>query len=566
MAFLRGGTGVWSTGGTSMTVAIVDLSTVVAGMVVHLETSGLIAGDGYIIATVTPSGTSGGTLTFTSALPTYPGSAKTIAINTLGFNGSGIAYYVAQNVAIQNAIASMLGAGFSADGNSRVLDINKANAGALSEINFKIGGTAQFRVDQVTVSSVEYFRIRRTDDGSTWYNVATIRRDTGAIDLAGSLSMSGGFSGGLPDEAITGPYNFKLSAAVASNALTINVLTAAGATPSTASPVKIPFQAADGTITVRTVSAALSLVVSSGSTLGAVANVPFNLTVAAFDDSGTIRLGVINPVSTTQGMTIEQTGVASSTAEGGAGAADSAQVWYTGSAVTSKSFALLGRLEWSSGLATPGTWGTAPSKQVRAEPNFLVPRRRWKRTVFTSTGTWTKQSWTRLVVSQVIGGGGGGGANAAGPVGSGGGGGGGGYSYKEIANAGATETVTIGAGGAGAGGAGADGSAGGTSSFGSHHSATGGGGGTRGDYGGAGGAPGVGSSGDLNLPGQVGGAGTSSGSWYAGGGCAGGIGGGGGSNGGAAAQGGGGGSGTGNYGTAAARAGGAGFAIVDEFE
>jgi hypothetical protein len=55
-------------------------------------------------------------------------------------------------------------------------------------------------------------------------------------------------------------------------------------------------------------------------------------------------------------------GIASSTAEGGAGAADAAQVFYTGSAVAAKAYITLGYMTWESGLATAGTWSAVPTR------------------------------------------------------------------------------------------------------------------------------------------------------------------------------------------------------------
>jgi hypothetical protein len=135
--------------------------------------------------------------------------------------------------------------------------------------------------------------------------------------------------------------------------------------------------------------------------------------------------------------------------------------------------------------------------------------------VYTTPGanTWTKATYPGMtaVIVEVIGAGGGSGGTAA----TGGAesaiaaaGGGGGYSMKRIAVAtlGATETVTIGAGGtAGASGNNAGGT-GGTTSFGSHLSATGGGAGGGGGNAATGNpsgtAGGIGSSGDLNLKGE----------------------------------------------------------------
>lgn len=157
-----------------------------------------------------------------------------------------------------------------------------------------------------------------------------------------------------------GARNYSLAASVAGNALTIALKDDAGADPAANSPVLIPFRsatAATGTVTWQAVRAATSLTVSSGSTLGTTNSTAFRLTVVLFDDSGTLRLGVINPTLTV----VNDTVVASSTAEGGAGAADSANVYYTGTAVTSKAFRVLGYLDYPSGLGTAGTWSAAPT-------------------------------------------------------------------------------------------------------------------------------------------------------------------------------------------------------------
>ncbi len=111
---------------------------------------------------------------------------------------------------------------------------------------------------------------------------------------------------------------------------------------------------------------------------------------------------------------------------------------------------------------------------------------------FTSSGTWTKPAGVNKVIVELVGGGGAGGFGASGGAGAGG------YSKKFISSGlGSTETVTIGAGGL-ATGAG-NGNNGGSTSFGSHLSATGGQGG-----GGSGFEGGIGSNGNINLRGERG--------------------------------------------------------------
>lgn len=169
--------------------------------------------------------------------------------------------------------------------------------------------------------------------------------------------------------------------------------------------------------------------------------------------------------------------------------------------------------------------------------------------VFTATGTWTKPADCRKVKVTVVGGGGGGGGNY------GGGGGGGGTSIKYIdVTAISSVSVTVGTGGGSE-------TAGSTSSFGTHCSATGGGAGVNA---GNGGTAGTGTGGDINIRGNAGDRAVNGG--FCGGGGSSFLGGGGGANNGTGGDGvggnyGGGGAGGSGGGQAAA----AGIVIVEEF-
>ncbi len=150
--------------------------------------------------------------------------------------------------------------------------------------------------------------------------------------------------------------NGSLAAAVGSSALTISLKDAAGSDPSAGSAVKIAFRsatAATGTYTVVSATAALSVVVSSGSTLGMLSGATNYIYVYAINNAGAIELAV-SSVQWDEGTR------QSTTAEGGAGAADSNRVLYSTTARTNVGIRLIGRLKVTE--ATAGTWATAPSE------------------------------------------------------------------------------------------------------------------------------------------------------------------------------------------------------------
>lgn len=182
--------------------------------------------------------------------------------------------------------------------------------------------------------------------------------------------------------------SFSLAASVAGSALTIALKGADGADPSASNVVNIPFRnvsLTDGTISTLAVSAATSLVISSGSTMGFTSATAGRLWIVGFNDGGTFRIGAINCLSGFNVYPLSGNGIGSSTAEGGAGAADSAWVFYTGTAVASKAYTILGYLDWASGLATAGTWASGPTTINVFRPGNKLPGD----TVQQSYGTYT---------------------------------------------------------------------------------------------------------------------------------------------------------------------------------
>jgi len=154
-----------------------------------------------------------------------------------------------------------------------------------------------------------------------------------------------------------GLSNIGLAASVSSNALTIALKDASGDDPTTASPVTIPFRIdpiTTGRYNDRTATAATSLVLSAGSTLGFGVSETSRIYIYAIDVGGTIELAVSK-----QGY-LDEAALHSTTAEGGAGGADSASTLYSTTSRTTEPLRLIGWLEIATD-STPGNWANAPT-------------------------------------------------------------------------------------------------------------------------------------------------------------------------------------------------------------
>ena len=184
--------------------------------------------------------------------------------------------------------------------------------------------------------------VNSTTGNITTVNATTITA-TGTI-TAETLTFEGGGSlTKVPESAIK-----PITASVATSALTV-----------TLSPTTLDFRSAtltSGTVVSRVISSPISVVVSSGSTLGTVSAVQSRIVVLALDNAGTVELAVVN---ISGGNDLTETGLISTTAEGGAGAADSASTVYSTTARTNLAYRVVGYIE--STQATAGTWATTPS-------------------------------------------------------------------------------------------------------------------------------------------------------------------------------------------------------------
>ncbi len=225
------------------------------------------------------------------------------------------------------------------------------------------------KLDDDNIQAAGITRATKLKTGTAWAIVSN--NTTGAmseISPAASTKavlQSGGASAtavyASPVFSSEGVSNLGLSVSVASNAMTIALKTAGGSDPSSTDPVQISMRsstATTGTYNVRSATAATSLVVSSGSTLGTVSGKAEKLWVYLLDNSGTLELAISRRLYDTGS-------VVSTTAEGGAGAADSAAVMYSTTARTDVPCRLIGRISITE--ATAGTWATAAT-EVALQP------------------------------------------------------------------------------------------------------------------------------------------------------------------------------------------------------
>lgn len=161
--------------------------------------------------------------------------------------------------------------------------------------------------------------------------------------------------------------NHSITASVAANALTIALKTQDGGDPGAGDPVKVGFRnatAATGDHTQITITGALSLVISSGSTLGHRDATSLPIYVYLINNAGTAELAA-------SAVMFDEGTIVSTTAEGGAGAADSASVMYSTTARSNVACRMIGRL--ISSQTTAGTWATAISEislvPFKSKPN-----------------------------------------------------------------------------------------------------------------------------------------------------------------------------------------------------
>jgi len=310
-----------------------------------------------------------------------------ITANQNNYNPPGLA--LASRISLSSdASRNITGLAGGADG--RVMILINAGANAIVLMNADSGSSAANRFDfsgDVTLAAKQAAVIQWDLADSRWKLLSTTAGAAvadGAV-IARTLAQSG---------IVHGPViNGYLDWSVAANAMTVSVKTLAGADPSAADPVHVWIHSTAGTngaMSLMTLTAALSLTISTGSSLGTTNGTAFRLWAVLFNNDGAPALGIINCRSGGNVHNLAGWCRDNATAEGGAGGADSAQVIYSASELTSKVYAILGYASWESGLASAGAWSDGPTRVQMFGPGVPVPGQTIaKKQVMTSTDTTT---------------------------------------------------------------------------------------------------------------------------------------------------------------------------------
>jgi hypothetical protein len=163
-------------------------------------------------------------------------------------------------------------------------------------------------------------------------------------------TAGGGGSVSSPEDAT----NYGFTTSVGASALTINLKNAAGSDATVGDPITISMRnatLATGTYSSRSVTSALSIVVSSGATLGHADGKASPIFVYALDNSGTVELAV----STTR---FDDSFIGSTTVM--SSSSDVATTIYSTTARSNVPMRLIGRM--ISTQTTAGTWAATPTQ------------------------------------------------------------------------------------------------------------------------------------------------------------------------------------------------------------
>lgn len=242
--------------------------------------------------------------------------------------------------------------------------------GAAADPSFGTIGNAGFTVGPANTVKGTVDGVNTTDlaiPGCTSVSQA-LRWTSGVGASCGNILVTTGFDM---------PVNLGLSAAANGGALTLTLTQASGSAPTSSNPVLVPFRsttATAGTVTWRTITAATSLTIPSGATLGtSSSNVPFRIWAFLEDNGGNPELAAatcstataIFPCAAWESTLKTSTAITSSS--------NTAGVLYAPSAVTLDAVRIIGFCDFSGGLTTAGTWASSCTTLQPMGPGIKKP-------------------------------------------------------------------------------------------------------------------------------------------------------------------------------------------------
>ncbi|UYW32527.1 hypothetical protein [Methylorubrum extorquens] len=169
-----------------------DLNIVVQqGMTINLGARDRAVGDAWIINTVVPNGTNGGTITTAGSIPTGYNSVPFL-IDTRGFNGTDSSFAAAVSLKLLATLTNLLGTATNLFAGSRQLVLDKVASTAIGRVAFAIAGRTWGDIAQRSLTytptggqavSIETLAVRAFPDGTTPTDALLFDLTTGTGDL-----------------------------------------------------------------------------------------------------------------------------------------------------------------------------------------------------------------------------------------------------------------------------------------------------------------------------------------------------------------------------------------------
>lgn len=182
------------------TITGMDLTGIVQqGMTISFGARDGAEGKAWLINTVTPNGSSGGTLTLAGTVPSGFTNAPFL-IDSRGYNGTDASYAATVSLKLLMALNTLLGGATNVFAGSRQLALDKVSSTAVGRILFQIAGRTWSAIEHRTFAytptggqarSIETMAVRAYADGTTPTDALLIDLSNGTGDLrAGAVTMA----------------------------------------------------------------------------------------------------------------------------------------------------------------------------------------------------------------------------------------------------------------------------------------------------------------------------------------------------------------------------------------